>query len=98
MNLVHDEIGLVALIERGCKRHRLAARARCPESLAATRDIGPDRSVRQLEYSWSRPIVLLEPHDLGGRELFLEIEDVADVGAAPAVDRLVVVANDRDIA
>ena len=46
-----------------------------------------------------RAVVLLEAHDVcaSGKSL-LEVEDVPDVGAAPAVDGLVVVAHDAEVA
>ncbi len=37
-------------------------------------------------------------HDVGVRIVLAEVEDVADVGAAKPVDRLVVVAHHRDVA
>ena len=40
-----------------------------------------------------RPVVLLELDHGGVRLVALEVEDVAQVGAAPRVDRLVVVAD-----
>ena len=39
----------------------------------------------------------MKAHDLRAREVLFEVEDVADVGAAPRVDRLVVVADDADV-
>ncbi len=45
-----------------------------------------------------RAVVLLEPDDLGAREIGFEAQDVADLGAAPAIDRLVVVADAAQIA
>ncbi len=42
-------------------------------------------------------IILLEEDHLGVEEVFLEVEDVAHVRAAPAVDRLVVVAHDAEV-
>ena len=44
-----------------------------------------------------RAIVLLEANSFCVGKLFLEVEDVADVRAAPLVDRLVFVADDADI-
>ena len=44
-----------------------------------------------------RAVVALELDDLGAGKILLEAEDVVDLGAAPAVDRLVVVADDADI-
>ena len=45
-----------------------------------------------------RAVVALELDDGGIRPVALEVEDVAQVGAAPRVDRLVVVADDRQVA
>ena len=45
-----------------------------------------------------RAVILLEPDDLRRREILLEAQDVADLGAPPAVDRLVVVADAAEIA
>jgi hypothetical protein len=42
-------------------------------------------------------IILLEADDLGARVALGEAEDLGDVGAAPAVDRLVVVADDAEL-
>ena len=44
-----------------------------------------------------RAVVLLELDDGGVRIVALEVEDVADVGAAPGVDRLVVVPYDAQV-
>ena len=45
-----------------------------------------------------RAVVLLEPDDLGAGEVLFEAEDVGDLGAAPAIDRLVVVADAAEVA
>ena len=45
-----------------------------------------------------RAVVLLEHDDGDVGERVLELEDVADVGAAEPVDRLVAVADDADVA
>ena len=45
-----------------------------------------------------RAVVLFELEDLRAREVFLEAQDHAVVAAAPRVDRLIVVADDRDVA
>src|SRR6185312_5470046 len=44
-----------------------------------------------------RAVVALEPDHLGAREVVIEAQDVVDLGAAPAVDRLVVVADAADV-
>ena len=42
-------------------------------------------------------VVALQPDDLGAGKVLLEAQDVVDLGAAPAVDRLVVVADAADV-
>ena len=42
-------------------------------------------------------VVALQPDHLGAGEVLLEAQDVVDLGAAPAVDRLVVVADAADV-
>ena len=50
-----------------------------------------------IEDELGRAVVLFELHNGGIGPVPLEIEDVSNVGAAPAVDRLVVVADDCQI-
>ena len=45
-----------------------------------------------------RSIITLESNDLGAGKVLLEAQDVFDIGAAPGVDRLVVVADAAQIA
>ena len=42
-------------------------------------------------------VVALQPDDLGAGKILLEAQDVVDLGAAPAIDRLVVVADTADV-
>src|SRR5437763_16984952 len=42
-------------------------------------------------------VIAFEADDLGAGEVVLEAQDVVDLGAAPAVDRLVVVADAADV-
>ena len=44
-----------------------------------------------------RAVVALEPDDLRAGKILLEAQDVVDLGAAPAIDRLVVVADAADV-
>ena len=44
-----------------------------------------------------RAVILLEPDDLRARKILLEAQDVGDLGAAPGIDRLVVVADAADV-
>jgi hypothetical protein len=69
------------------EEHLLVARLR------ALRDDG----VGDGEDGGARAVVLLELDDVSAGEVVLELEDVAHVGAAPAVDGLVVVADDAEV-
>ena len=62
-------------------------------ALAVVRDDG----VRGAEDGVRGAVVLLERDELRAREVALELEDVADVGAAERVDRLVRVADGADV-
>ena len=53
--------------------------------------------VRDAEDVRRAAVVLLQPHDLDLREILLELQDVAQVRAAPAVDRLVGIARDGQV-
>ena len=55
-------------------------------------------AVRGVEDHLGRPVVLLELDDHRVREIAIEVEQVARLGAAPRVDRLVVVPDDGEVA
>src|SRR5262249_40078367 len=42
-------------------------------------------------------IIAFEPHHFGAGKIVLETEDVIDLGAAPAIDRLIVIADNAEI-
>ena len=44
-----------------------------------------------------RAVIALQPDHLGAGKIVLEAQDVVDLGAAPAIDRLVVVADAADV-
>jgi hypothetical protein len=57
-----------------------------------------DDGVGRVEDGPGGAVVRLEADDLGALEVAVEAEDLADVGPAPAVDRLVVVPHHADVA
>ena len=69
-----------------------------PERLAHPPLVMGDQPGGGAENMPGRAVVALEPDDLGAGKVGLEAEDVVDLGAAPAIDRLVVVADAADIA
>ena len=44
-----------------------------------------------------RAVIAFQPHHLGAGEILLEAEDVFDLGTAPRIDRLIVVADAADV-
>ena len=69
-----------------------------PELLVLARRVARYDGVGGVEDELGRAVVLLELDDGGLRPVALEVEDVAQVRAAPRVDRLVVVADDAQVA
>ena len=98
LNLLDDEERLVLLVVGLVDDYGATAGVFGPEVLLLTLLIKGDYAVRGVEDGLGRAIVLVEDDYPGVREVVLEVEDVADVRAAPGVDRLVGVADDTDIA
>ena len=93
LDAVQHELGLVALVERGVEADRLARAAARPQVLAEAPRVVGDQGVGGLQDVAGRAVVLLEAHQLGVREVLAEGAQVLDPRTAPAVDRLVVVAD-----
>ena len=93
-----DEVRLLQLVLAGDDLGRRARAERRPQGLAVAARVVRDDAVRGLEDRVRGSVVRLEPDDDGAREVVLEAEDLLDVRAAPAVDALVVVAHDAQVA
>ena len=92
-----DERRLVVLVVGDVADDLLAVAGVGPQPLVLAALVLGDDGVGGGEDRLRRAVVLLEQHDLGVREVLLELEDVADVGAAEGVDRLVGVADDAQL-
>ncbi len=97
-DLAGDEPRLGVLVGHFDDADRCAHAARGPQVLALAAAVVGDHGVRHVEDLRGRAVVLLEADHLGVGVVALELEDVADVGAAPRVDRLVVVAHHGEVA
>ena len=98
LHLAGDELGLGALV---VDLHDLDERAlapRGPQVLALALAVVGDHGVGRVEDLLRGAVVLLQADDLRVGVVALELEDVADVGAAPGVDALVVVADHGEVA
>src|SRR5947207_15845296 len=69
-----------------------------PQSLSQTAGIVSDEAVGGGEDVRCRAVILLEADGFCAREILFEAQDVGDLGAAPRIDRLVVVADAAEIA
>ena len=69
-----------------------------PEAFLLAILVLPDHGGRGVEDDLRRPVVPLEADGAGFGEVLFEVEDVAQVGAAPLVDRLVRIPDDGEVA
>ena len=98
VDLLGDEPGLLVLGVRDV-RDDLRARARVgPQALVLPAGVAADHGVGGRQDGLRRPVVLLQQDGPRVRVVGLELEDVADGRAAERVDRLVGVADDRQLA
>ena len=77
--------------------HAIALWIRSPKVLALALDVVLHHGAGNVENCLRRTIVLFEPDRLRVGKVVLKVEDVGDVGAAPFVDRLIFIANYRDV-
>ena len=92
-----DPGGLFAVVAGGKDGDGLAAGAVGPQLFGVAPFVVGDDIVGGIEDQAGGSVVLFEFDDFGLVEGLVEAEDVARVGAAPAVDRLVVVADDGEV-
>lgn len=92
------EARFVHLVEGGVERNRLALGPFGPQLLAKALGVVGDDAVGSLEDVGGGAVVLLEADGLGPLIVGQEALDVLDLGAAPAVDGLVIVADDHHLA
>ena len=98
LDLAYDELGLVVLVVALVDDDGDALAQVGEEVLFQPLAIGGDDVPGGLEDGLGGAVVLLEGDQLGVGEVLLEAEDVADVGVAPRVDRLVGVSDDAEVA
>ncbi len=98
LNLAGNPAALVALVGGQVERNLLARLARGEQLLGLAPAVVRDDRVGRIQNVGRGAVVLLQLHHLGGRPVLLEVQNVADVGAAPGVNRLVVVAHHHQVA
>ena len=98
VDLVGDEDGFGLPVGCLIEPDERAAFARGPQVFALALRVLRDDGAGTFENDLRGAVVLLEADGAGVGELLLEIENVLDVRAAPAVDGLVFVADHADVA
>ena len=98
LDLLADVARLLRAVPDADDRRLLADRGIRIERLAEPRAIVRDEPGGRAQDVAGRAIVAFEPDDFRARKIALEPQNVVDVGAAPAVDRLIVVADAADVA
>ena len=93
-----DEARLVDLVVGRVQVDRLALAAVGPQLLAQARGVVRDHRVGGVEDVGAGAIVLFQADGLRAGEILQELLHVLDLGAAPAVDGLVVVADHEHVA
>ena len=74
-----------------------AALVRGPKIFSFAPNVVCHHRRRRLEDVLRGAVVLFQANDFGLRKIFFELEDVANVGSAPRVDRLIFIANGADV-
>ena len=97
LDLLADRARLLVAVPHAAQRDALALLDLGPQRLAEPSLVVGDQVRGGGQDVRGRAVVALQPDDGGARKILLEAQDVADLGAAPAVDRLVVVADAADV-
>jgi hypothetical protein len=99
LDLLADGAGFLLRIPGGVDLHLDVVRigAIGEERLAEATFIMGDEMGGCTEDMGRRTVIALQLDDLGAGEILFEAQDVVDLGAAPALNRLVVVADAADV-
>ena len=92
------KVRLVAFVVGGVDPDGLSLSTLGPEVLAEARAVVGDYGIGRIENRACRAVVLLELDHQRARKIFLKPVNVLDAGAAPAINGLVVVADDKGYA
>ncbi len=95
---VGDNARLFLAIPDPVHDYSLTAFGLSPQGLAQPALILRDQARGRAQYGPRGAVVLFKTDDLRAGEILLEAQDVADLGPAPRIDRLVVIADAGDVA
>ena len=94
---IGDEKRFVFGVLRGIDGDLVAFVGFRPEPLAFALQIIRDHDAGGFENIFRRAVILFKPNDFRVGKVFFEIENIANIGAAPAIDGLIFVAHHADV-
>ena len=97
LNRRHDFARLVLVVAKSVQQDFCARALAGPQIFSAPLDVVLDDGVRGVENGRRAAVILFELDDFDFGEMLFQIQQVGDFRAAPAVDALVVVADDAKI-
>ena len=98
LDLLADPARLFLAVPMADQAHLLAALLLGPQGLAQTVAVLVDQATGGGQDMGGRAVVLLQPHHRGTGKVLFKPQDIAHLGAAPAIDRLVIIAHAADVA
>jgi hypothetical protein len=98
VDLAGDPPALFPLVSGLVQVDELTGVVLSPQCLAQTAGIACDNGASRRQDVLRASVVALQPHDLRGGEVLLEVQDVLNVGTPEPVDGLVVIADNSQIA
>ncbi len=97
VDVADDLFGFLGLVGEGGETDRVGCAAVGDEAFVVATSIVAYEGIGEVEDLIGAAVVFLEADDFGAGKDVLEIEDVFDFGTAPAIDGLVIVADDAEI-
>ena len=98
VNLLHHGAGFFLVVREGVQSNFCPWPFVRPELFAAPARVAFDDGVGRRENSVGRTIILFQLDDFDLGEMFLQLEQVGNLRAAPSVNALVIVAHDAQVA
>ena len=93
LNVLHDPIQLLLFIGVFNELHRVAHAQLAPQTFLEQVSVVADYVVRAFKDSRRGAVILFEPDNFQAGIILTQLQQVFGTGAAPSVDRLIVVAN-----
>ncbi len=88
---------LQLIVGRSLDRQRFTGGVFRPELFIATGRIAADQLTGGAQYGLGAAVILLQPDDFGVGIIVIEVENIADLGPSPAVDRLIIIADHAEV-